>query len=84
MPGNTINEISDPLRQLNELAKNWKLDIFSEEFSKELDSKNLWPHYRNKFYYPKLKDLPKGKIFLSIYFLKNQLTLSCLLLSISS
>lgn len=50
-----------PLEILLNLAKEWKLDLYSEEFSLELDKQNIWPSNRHRFYYPKLKELPKGK-----------------------
>ena len=48
-----------PIITLKNLSEQWKLDLYSEAFSLELDDKNLWPHFREKFYYPKLKDLTK-------------------------
>jgi hypothetical protein len=54
-----INETS-PSSQLKYLAEKWKMNIYSEEFSHQLDKCNYWPHYRERFHYPKLKDLPNG------------------------
>ena len=71
MPANTKDLIQDgldkanevhPLELLKNLATSWKInDIYSIEFANELDKKNLWPHNRDKYFYPKVKDLPKGK-----------------------
>jgi hypothetical protein len=55
-----LNEKSLPKRKLKALAKLWAMELFSEEFSKELDKKNILPTYRDHFYYPKLKELPIG------------------------
>ncbi|CAF0890984.1 unnamed protein product [Brachionus calyciflorus] len=48
-----------PFCSLDALANEWNLDLFSEEFSLELDKRNIWPSNRDKFHYPKLKDLSK-------------------------
>ncbi len=50
-----------PIEKLTELANDWNMDLYSKEFSEELDNSGIWPHYREKFYYPKLKDLSKVK-----------------------
>ena len=68
-----INNNLAPIDELNKLANKWKLNIFTEEFSNQLDNSNLWPNLRNKFCYPKLKDLSKGYdliIIIIIDFLK--------------
>jgi hypothetical protein len=70
MPANTVEYIHEngqvkpvhPIEFLKELATKWNMDVHSEEFSKELDQRKLWPNYREKFYYPKVKDLPNSKI----------------------
>ena len=51
---------TDHLEELKDLAKKWNLDIYSEEFSQELDKSRICPSFRERFYYPKLKDLPNG------------------------
>lgn len=56
-----------PLEILSNLATEWQMDLYSEEFSKELDNQNIWPSNRHRFYYPKLKDLPNST---DIYFEK--------------
>lgn len=59
---NTTVTKTHPILQLTELANQWKMDLYSEQFAAELDAKNIWPHNRDKFFYPKLKTLPKGRI----------------------
>lgn len=62
-----------PLDELNSLASKWQIeDIYSEEFARELDLRNVYPSNRNKFYYPKLKDLPTGNLirFIGFYYFK--------------
>ena len=48
------------LEELKDLAKKWNLDFYSEEFARALDKNRICPSFREKFYYPKLKDLPNG------------------------
>jgi hypothetical protein len=48
-----------PLEQLRDLANNWNIDLYSSEFANKLDQENVWPHLREKFHYPKLKDLTR-------------------------
>mgnify|MGYP001810350347 CR=1 FL=1 len=50
-----------PLNKLIDLAKKWNLELTSKEFAQRLDNENIWPTHREKFYYPKLKDLSQGK-----------------------
>lgn len=49
-----------PIDVLKSLSYKWNTDLYSQEFSVLLDSSNIWPNYREKFYYPKLKDLNQG------------------------
>ena len=50
-----------PIDELKSLASSWQIeDFYSEEFSIQLDKKEVVPSFRDKFYYPKLKDLPNG------------------------
>jgi hypothetical protein len=56
---NTENN-NDPLNELKQLADQWNIDFYSQEFAIALDKSNIWPTYRDRFYYPKMKDLPKG------------------------
>ena len=49
-----------PVKELKELADKWKVDFYSKEFALKIDKSDLWPSYRKRFFYPKLKDLPKG------------------------
>lgn len=48
---------SHPIEVFIELSNLWNLNPFSKEFSIQLDKSNIWPTYRDRFYYPKLKDL---------------------------
>ena len=58
-----------PLDELKSLASKWKFeDIYSEEFALGLDQKNVYPSSRNKFYYPKVKDLPNSNIISTFIF----------------
>ena len=52
-------EITCPEKTLSELSVEWNVDVYSKEFSTRLDESGLWPTHRDKFFYPKLKDLPK-------------------------
>jgi hypothetical protein len=49
-----------PEEQLHKLANKWNIDYYSKEFALKLDQSNLWTTYRDRFYYPKIIDLPKG------------------------
>lgn len=51
--------MAHPIDELQKLATEWNIDLFSEEFSVKIDEKNVYPINRDKFYYPKIKDLPK-------------------------
>lgn len=53
-------KVLHPFELLTNLANEWNMNVFSEEFSSELDKRALWPHYRERFHYPKAKDLSKG------------------------
>lgn len=71
-----------PIEYLKKLSTSWNLDIYSEEFSKKLDDSNLWPCHRDKFFYPKIKELPHVDLSLvddpeseCIYFCGNSLGL---------
>ena len=71
-----------PFNKLEDLAAKWKLDVYSEDFAKELDNRNIWPSMREEFHYPKIKDLPNVDISLvdnpdedCIYFEGNSLGL---------
>lgn len=55
----TLND-SEPIDFLKALSNKVNLDLFSEEFSIELDKQNIWPCHRDRFCYPKLKELPNG------------------------
>lgn len=49
-----------PFQLLKSLSKKWNLDVYSEEFSTKLDESDIWPTYKDRFNYPKAKDLPNG------------------------
>lgn len=51
--------MTHPIDELKKLSTEWNVDLFSEEFSHLIDEKNIYPMNRDKFYYPKIKDLPK-------------------------
>jgi hypothetical protein len=51
--------LAHPLEQLKNLANHWSIDLYSSEFANQLDKQNIWPHLREKFHYPKLKDLSR-------------------------
>lgn len=81
-----VNEIDSknvhPFNKLENLACEWGLDVYSKEFSIEIDNRKLWPCLRHKFYYPKIKDLPYVDLNLvtdpnsdCIYFVGNSLGL---------
>lgn len=55
----SLNISAHPLEQLKDLANNWNIDLYSSEFATKLDKQNIWPHSREKFHYPRLKDLSR-------------------------
>lgn len=62
---NTLPSNIHPIDELKTLAASWDInDIFTEEFSIQIDKKNVFPCFRDLFYIPMLKDLPEGKHFL--------------------
>ena len=52
-------QTSHPFDELKSLSVQLDLDVYSEEFSEEIDRRQIYPTYRERFYYPKLRDLPK-------------------------
>ena len=56
----SLNDQEHPMDKLKHLANEWDIDIYAEDFAKKLDE--LWPTNRDKFFYPKLKSLTKGKV----------------------
>ncbi len=50
-----------PLDELKSIAKKFDCSLLSEEFSLKLDQSNLYPTHRNKFHYPKLKNVTDGR-----------------------
>jgi hypothetical protein len=59
-------EPTDPINILKTLSKTMNSSILSEDFALKLDKLDIWPSERDKFHYPKLRDLPKG-----IWFVQN-------------
>lgn len=55
-----------PMDTLRSLASEWNIDVSSDRFAAEMDQRNIYPCNRDKFCYPKLKDLPSSKIDLSL------------------
>ena len=49
-----------PIEHLKTLAECFDSNLLDERFSKDLDKSNIFPTYRHKFIYPKLKDLPNS------------------------
>lgn len=79
---NGQSKSSHPFEHLKNLATKWNLDVYSDEFALMLDERNVWPHQRNKFFYPKIKDLPDSDLRIvknpeseCIYFVGNSLGL---------
>ncbi len=75
-------ENKHPVDELKDLSKEWGLYFNSESFAVELDKRNFYPTNREKFYYPKLNELPKVDLSLindpsdeCIYFCGNSLGL---------
>ncbi len=76
------DQFAHPFDKLKSLASEWNLDVYSKEFADQVDKRKLWPCLRDKFYYPKVKDLPNVDLELvdnpeddSIYLLGNSLGL---------
>ena len=58
-----------PIDELKALASSWEInDIFTENFSIEIDKKNTFPYFRDLFYIPILKDLPESENFIKKFF----------------
>jgi hypothetical protein len=58
---NLKNQESEWKTELRRLADEWKTNVYSKEFAEKLDESNIWPTNRERFYYPKLNELPHGK-----------------------
>ena len=59
---NNVPEALHPIDQLKSQAALWQMkDIYSEAFALELDSKKVCPSFRERFFYPIMKDLPEGE-----------------------
>jgi hypothetical protein len=55
-----VTDFKEPIEILKKLADEWNIDFYSKTFALKLDQSNLWPTYKDRFYYPKLKYQPKG------------------------
>jgi kynureninase len=55
-----------PIDELKTLANKWSIDLASASFATEMDTRNIYPCNRDKFCYPKLKDLPASRVDLSL------------------
>lgn len=71
-----------PFEKLKSFADACNLDVYSEAFAQELDKRKMWPCLRDKFFYPKIKELPYIDLSLvanpddeCIYFVGNSLGL---------
>ena len=49
-----------PLQYLKVRSAEWSVDIDSEEFARMMDEGDPLKGFRDKFNYPKVKDLPFG------------------------
>lgn len=61
--GNTTHH---PLEQLKMIAQEQGLDLTDRGFAEYMDSIDPIRHLREDFCYPKMKDLPKSKIWLIV------------------
>lgn len=61
--GNTTHH---PLEQLKMIAQEQGLDLTDRRFAEYMDSIDPIRHLREDFCYPKMKDLPKSKIWLIV------------------
>ena len=52
----------EPFQTLVNLAKSTKLDITDAGFARLLDERDELKNLREEFHYPKMKDLPSGKL----------------------
>lgn len=52
---------------LRQKAKNLRLNVYEEEFALALDQEDILAKFRDKFEYPKMKDLPCGKLKLIFF-----------------
>lgn len=60
----TVTEKSDrhPRDILNTFAEQWKVDFNSKAFAEKLDEMDPLKHFRDEFYIPKIRTLPKGNV----------------------
>lgn len=52
----------EPFQTLMRLAKSAELDITDARFARLLDERDELKNLREEFHYPKMKDLPSGKL----------------------
>jgi len=59
----TVTEKSDrhPRDILNTFAEQWKVDFNSKAFAEKLDEMDPLKHFRDEFYIPKIRTLPKAE-----------------------
>lgn len=55
----------EPCRTLLRLAKSAELDMTDAKFAEMMDDSDELKNLRGEFFYPKMKDLPQGKVNLS-------------------
>ena len=76
-----IKQLSfEPAQDLLRLVKETKFQITDEAFAKRLDKLDELKNLREEFYYPKMKHLPLGKLYISLVSLR----LYCEVISINS
>lgn len=52
----------EPARKILRLVRENNLEVTDEAFAKLLDEQDELKNLRDEFYYPKMKDLPLGKL----------------------
>lgn len=57
----------EPFQTLLRLAKSSEVEITDTEFARLLDEQDELKNLREEFHYPKMKDLPSGKLELINY-----------------
>jgi len=56
----------EPFQTLVKLAESYKVDITDAGFARLLDERDELKNLREEFHYPKMKDLPLGKLKLKL------------------
>ena len=49
-----------PIEILNSKSTKWSVGLHEKKFAQKLDEEDNFGHFRDKFYYPKKKDLYHG------------------------